>query len=378
MAVSETKISLEKVRFWGAVTTLIIFLGILSVGLFGMMLRGVGLFPPSMIEEYEVTAEGFPEQWSDFVDRNFGGRQALIRMNAQWKLSVLRSAPSPDVIKGWKGWFFLGFSEGRNLIDDYQNNLSVRESAIEEMVDQIQNAGERSIELGAQYILVVAPYKSTIYPESLRIEVNNESRQSITDRFVSRMSEEGSEQFLIDLREPLLRGKSIGRLYHLTDTHWNQLGAYLAYREILGDLRVPIPEFDPNSNLLWRGKRGGDLVGLMSLRDVITEKYVVVTDAMEREVTRNNGDRLEVEGYAIDRRGFRNLRTFCDQGEIPSAIIFHDSFGVELIRWLSRHFREALFVWSPEFSAELVDQERPEFVIQVLLERNLRPGVNGF
>jgi hypothetical protein len=60
---------------------------------------------------------------------------------------------------------------------------------------------------------------------------------------------------------------------------------------------------------------------------------------------------------------------------LPRAVMFHDSFGAHLIPYLSEHFRRIVYAWErpdyPVFDGALVERERPDVVIQQIVERKL-------
>jgi hypothetical protein len=56
--------------------------------------------------------------------------------------------------------------------------------------------------------------------------------------------------------------------------------------------------------------------------------------------------------------------------------MFHDSFGVRLIPFLSEHFARIVYSsgpadWRRNFDPQLVERERPQVVIQEIAERLL-------
>jgi hypothetical protein len=60
---------------------------------------------------------------------------------------------------------------------------------------------------------------------------------------------------------------------------------------------------------------------------------------------------------------------------LPRAVFFHDSYGAHLAPYLSEHFERSVFAWQradfPVFDAALVERERPQIVIQQIVERKL-------
>ena len=49
---------------------------------------------------------------------------------------------------------------------------------------------------------------------------------------------------VLDLREPLRRAKAERRVYHRTDTHWNEAGAFVVYTENLRALKPWFPDMN--------------------------------------------------------------------------------------------------------------------------------------
>ena len=56
---------------------------------------------------------------------------------------------------------------------------------------------------------------------------------------------------------------------------------------------------------------------------------------------------------------------------LPTAVVFHDSFGWELRPFLAEHFRRIDCYWTSDFFAAPLAQQKPDYVIQVVVERYL-------
>ena len=79
---------------------------------------------------------------------------------------------------------------------------------------------------------MVAPNKQSIYPEELR--KNGTYLTSRLDDFLARLTPEARSMF-IDPRPELRAAKPRHDVpvYHPTDSHWNDLGAFIAYQKIV-------------------------------------------------------------------------------------------------------------------------------------------------
>jgi hypothetical protein len=72
------------------------------------------------------------------------------------------------------------------------------------------------------------------------------------------------------------------------------------------------------------------------------------------------------EGYGIGSRLVRETA----RPELPSAVVFHDSFvpaGLEPL--LSEHFRRVVYLWQNEFDVDTIARERPDLVVEEKVER---------
>jgi len=69
--------------------------------------------------------------------------------------------------------------------------------------------------------------------------------------------------------------------------------------------------------------------------------------------------------YALERAG----------AGLPRAVMVHDSFSNWFVPALSEHFGRLVSVWSYNFDRALVERERPDLVIQEMVERTLMGSV---
>jgi hypothetical protein len=65
----------------------------------------------------------------------------------------------------------------------------------------------------------------------------------------------------------------------------------------------------------------------------------------------------------------------CDRPGLPRAVVLRDSMAIPLIPLMSENFSRAVYVSSRAFDKALIERERPDVVIEELVERSLHaPG----
>jgi hypothetical protein len=214
-------------------------------------------------------------------------------------------------------------------------------------------------------VFVLAPDKHAIYPEELPPSVRRVGPETRSDSLV-RYLREHSTVPVLDLRPALLEAKARERVYHRTDTHWNDRGAYIAYEEIVRALGVAGP---PAARTAFESPAvlvpGLDLAGMLGLTGELTEEDLPLVPRAPRRARIVEPPRPD--SRLMDAR----LVTEHPDRSLPRAVVFRDSFGSALIPFLSEHFSRALYLWQYNFEPDVVLAEHAAVVIQEWVGRRL-------
>ena len=301
---------------------------------------------------------------SAWFDDHFGFRARFVRWYGESRLFGLGVSPSASVVEGKDGWFFYGDDMG---IEDYTNAELLTSDALANWRQAVVRARDWLRARHIAYVFVVAPDKPSIYEEQMPDTLTRVHDLSRTDQLLTTLQDTG---FALDLRPWLFEAKTRERIYHQTDTHWNDRGALVAYQRIVEAVRARVPatpppwtrdEFVP----VERSVEGLDLAGMMGLKRVLRETDLALQPRRPRRARV-----VEPAGAApMDELG--RLVTEVDDRSLPRAVVFRDSFASRLVPFLSEHFSRAVYVWQNDFDANLVEQERPDVVIQEIVGRHL-------
>lgn len=344
----------------------------------------LNIFPEQTASE-KRSLEQFPElknisfkevfeflgKYDKYYNDNFGFRGMLISMNSYFRVKVLKVVhPMPRVILGKEGWLFYNDPQDGVSIPDYCGLAPLSEKQMEQIRLKIGNLNARLKEKGVQLLIVVAPNKHTIYPEYLPpIELRASERtrlDQILDYF-----EKNSEVPVLDLRNALRQAKSSMPVYCRNDTHWNQFGGFIAYREIMGFLSQrfnvhpdSLSDFDMNVSVR---NGSGDLASMLAMTEAFEDTVIEMRK-------RDRLGRVELFS-ATDEDTHQSFTCMAgvSQPGLPRLLMFHDSFGYGLIEYLSEHFSKSTYV-PPRARREIVkwvDREKPDIVILELVERYL-------
>ena len=268
----------------------------------------------------------------------------------------------PQVLVGKEGW--LEYSLDGNL-DDYQNIYpdQVRLQGIHRKLTSLdEDLKARNIKL----IVVVAPNKSTIYPDKVSDELHKLSDRSRLDLFLELFNQPNSP-VVIDLRPFLAQARQDQQLYYKTDTHWNSFGAHIAYREIMNSAMQTYPDLQPYKlDQFILGETDPQIMELGRLLGVefLTESRNTVTPRFD------SGARFQrFPPFSPVSMSWSNNE------KKRKLLMYHDSFGVALQVFLQHHFQEAMYILnSPDVSLSnmsWINTIEPDVVIIEILERNL-------
>jgi hypothetical protein len=268
------------------------------------------------------------------------------------------------VIRGSNGWWFYA-DDGAML--DYAEAPPFTTSELEVWRRTLQDTNDWLHARGIAYLFVLAPDKHQVYPEYMPKAIRR-APYSRMDQLVAHLATHSTVPVL-DLRLALRRAKSRERIYHRTDTHWNDRGAYVAYAQILSSLSGSLPNLRPIPPEMFEPHHvrsdGLDLARMMGLTRVLEE------DNLTLDWRRPPAAQIvEPLAHSFDDADGRVVTVLRDASR-PRAVVFHDSFASALMPFLSEHFSRAVYLWQYNVDPDLIDIEQPDIVIQELVGRRL-------
>lgn len=310
-----------------------------------------------------------PAEFDAWFNDHFGFRTALIRWHNLLKLATFRVAPNDKVVVGKDGWIFMNAEES---IADFRGLNPFSEAELDEWQRALQVRQAWMKRAGAHYVFVVGPSKHSIYPEMMADAYTRLSPASRLDQLIERMRT-ATDVPVIDLRPTLLAAKTPDTtIYYPHGTHWNELGGYHAYAEIMRalarwDERLRPQPLSAFSQRLVTG-RTDSWATKFHIEDLVTHSYTVLG--------RKRPPRPQLvaaEGFGASVERFET--SFTEGGRRPNALLLRDSFGDNIRKLLAGHFERLTTVangrTSSEDVARLLERERPSYVIDELVERSL-------
>jgi hypothetical protein len=230
---------------------------------------------------------------------------------------------------------------------------------------------------GIKYLFLAAPNKQSIYPQFL---MEHALAIKKTSRFeqVLEYKDHQLPPFMINLHDLLQPEKFRKPLYYKNDSHWNKFSAYLVFQEIMKRISAWFPkesfrtEFEFVRDETGVGGNlglGGDLTKMLMLNDA-TETFPQIKRFKRCGQYRPLPYPLSNISKKRGRESF--IRT-CRKRNLK-ALVFRDSFFVQLEPFLSENFSETVYLWKPydqKNVEEIMNYFKPDIVIELIAERDI-------
>ena len=310
-----------------------------------------------------LLAPVFKSGWTfQTFDTSFNWHKELVRLYNSTRI-MIKDSVFPGVLVGKNGWLFY---TGNNAISDYQGLGLAKQKDLQQLQQSLDKINVDLQQQGITLIVVIAPNKESIYPQFMPVEIHVFRKKSRIDQFVDYMQLYG-ETNIIDLRPVMQDASKSQQIYFKTDTHWNQYGAYLAYREIFSSLSKVYPALQAyqlsDYEITLGNKSTRDLVNILGISNIEEADWNFLPKFFS-----------DVKGINIPL-GNRNVQlTFTSDQTLPSIVIFHDSFFLSLSHFFEPHFNKMVLVPYPNeevWNLKWIDQLEPDIVIIELAERYL-------
>ncbi|CAI3640497.1 alginate O-acetyltransferase complex protein AlgJ [Clostridium neonatale] len=334
--------------------------------------RTLAQFPNFINEGDGKFNHNFPQEFNSWINDNIGFREFFGKINAKINYNLMESSPSNSVHIGKDGWLFY---TNDNNIEIASGEYLLDEKILLEIKNEQEAIQKALAKKGIEYVLVLTPSKASIYPEEIK-GANFKVRETPID-VVEKYLKENTTIKVINTKDELLKAKDNGiQVYNKTDTHWNEEGAYIGYKNVINELNnwgiINTKVADINQ-VPYTYK--GEFSAMMGDISLIDSENIMATEIINPKATEvENNDLLNLlERVQInDNFGYGGNR-FYNNGSIKNKniLMYGDSFFgkwkiPELFAENASNFN---YVLSDSIKGEVIDKVKPDVVIFERTER---------
>lgn len=346
-------------RFW-----IVVVVGLLALPalgqLFGLTQSQSGAEQRTLAQAPTWPSHGsdlldLPKKIDAFINDHYGWRSELVRASAVLR-HALHTSPSPNVYLGTDGWLFFNGDHGLAQV----NRDPPRYADLQRFADLLSKLNAYLQQDQRRFVVGVPPNKESVYPDRLPAWLRTKSGPTEYEVLLAELAK--TRVRTVDLRALLREAAQQAPVYYRTDSHWNPLGALLAYNALVTAAGQDDWRIDPARALQADLHRySGDLARYIGLRDYLSEP----------ESRLSIGDSPLHETVLDDRATFpTRVLDYRRQG--PVVLIIGDSFSNRLFQYFLSPY-VARLVWTHHtecsFDGSLIQRYQPDIVLYLPVER---------
>ena len=269
--------------------------------------------------------------------------------------------------RGKNDWLFLGNNYNKE-VSKLKLTILPKDEEIENTVGTFSALAKAGSQFNSKVVLFVGPNKTSIYPEHLPDHIAP-SAKKYSSFFLDRLGRVPNLTVYNPTDDLLQIKNTEGIIYWMTDTHWNNKGAFIAYSHLLNRLALPVPQVDfvPSSK-----PHRGDIIGLSNLKE-----FPLHAEDNWDVAWRNRPTWIEKEIPDEEVTAFGAATVVDNQNPLSNKYVWvcGDSFSLGLRQYFNATFKEIRYVghWdkkSRNLPFELVKADRkPDIIFVVIAER---------
>lgn len=315
------------------------------------------LAPPPAWPRSLAQWSGLPKKIEAFVTDHFGLRETLVRSNAVLRYALV----SPTDLRVLYGRDRALFFNGDGMLEQ-SLGLMQRDADIGRFANFAAALHAQYRARGVGFLVAIPPNSTSVVRDTVPRWFKPQPPTEY-DMMLPVLAARGVPA--VDLRAVLIAAAERHPLFRRADTHWNRLGALLAYNAVVAALGKPDWSIDPQR--VFRGfekTRGGDLARMLGAPDDIDDQDARIDLSAYRppKLTERKLDtRRETGGNVTDsdRPGPRVVVL----GDSSTEHAWRDYFGLHVSRLVWIHHELCDFV------PEVVAAQTPDIVILAPTER---------
>lgn len=277
--------------------------------------------------------------------------------------NIFHDLINQSVMVGKENWLFY---KGNDCIQDYRGGYVLTTEELEAYAaaaEALSNALEDS---GARLCIMITPNKEAIYGDAyLPDKVRKFSSQSRADQIVAYLRE-NTNVSVIYPKETLQKAAEEYQVWKKYDTHWNNLGAFVASQDLLGGLGMERTSLS-DVTVAEDGTCSGDLAGMLGR----TAKF---SDDVSYQITDYNGDITCERTDYLQQSNLSFAQYESDALNAATLLCIGDSFLGSMEQYLSTDFAKTMFVHRDNYTSlerDLILDEKPDVVVFQTAERFL-------
>ncbi|MFA6948785.1 MAG: hypothetical protein WCQ72_07370 [Eubacteriales bacterium] len=264
--------------------------------------------------------------------------------------------------------------EGTNLLVDGQIS-----GLAKNVSDRVKWLSENTS--GAEIIYLIVPSSTVLFPETVPAKYTaSKQTTSRKEQFTKAVVAGGAT--VIDATDALISHKSDPvKLFHKTDSHWTEYGAWIAYTELFSYISQRFPAAAPRAfedmGFYTKDVDGGDMPFYLEFDCADCREVAVFASPVIPMPTTTlkfrTADTLLMNHETTPASATIKNTVSENYTELPTAYVYRDSYCIALYDMLAERFSVTDYrgMWDYSFDKSAIKSANPDYVLYIIAERNL-------
>lgn len=335
----------------------------------GKVLSKVNSVDGTFLAEFEIKQNDSPLMLDIYAKTDSKGFSESVEVRLFFKTKIEELAQS-IVRFGSDGWLFFTNTEpqytNNDVLEEKLTNMITRRA--KQKVDWLKQNKD------AELIYLLIPNTNEIYSEHMPSSIVKGS-ESLMKQVGDALTEGGAT--VLTVTDELFAHKDDGfDLFHKTDSHWTEYGAYFGYKTLFDYISKDFPAAAPRPMTDFTFERvvkdAGDLYYDLGFDETkfkvtstfATEKFDTGVD-MPKYMT---DDATRINEATMEYMSFSSSDT-----SKPNVFVMRDSYSVMMFDWIAERCQNVVYkpLWEFGFHTEEIEGMDVDYVIYIICEMNI-------
>lgn len=288
--------------------------------------------------------ETLPTKYNRYYEDHLPFRNQLITGYVGLTRALFHADLNDYVTFGKSGWMFYTNVNDGDPIASYRGEDLLSMEQLRKITVELKQLKNRLKEKGVEFVLYIAPNKERVYSEYMPDKYGQPADNYAVKQLFYFLTAHTDIQVVYPFDALMQAKRDLDGvdLFHPTDTHWNEAGAYIGTKTLADALGVELPA--------------------LHKENIHREENVFIGDMIY----------LSLQTYTMGKQPVNTVSGIFLPKDNRKLLIEHDSFMDNMLPYLNQIFAECEAVHYSKYSEDLVDTYHPDVMIMEMSERFMR------
>ena len=304
----------------------------------------------------------YPKKYEEYFNDYLPFRNELVKLKNLNDIFVFKNVFNRIVFLGKEKWLF----------HKWNNTYSFNEEELEMAKNNLIHFRDELKKNNIDFILLICPDKQLVYPEYVPNYIKGKLPNNGTEIFVEYIKN-NTDIKVVYPKEEFLKYKDKYQLYYKYDAHWNTLGAYIEYTQLMKSFgiyidnidNVDIKYFDGNQSYNFLGVyQYNDMAYLLSLNSLKyynDDKTYIISNYIIKNYETNYY--ISSENFSFNSKSYKSK---------DNIMIIRDSYAMNMYDYIATGFKQSEFIHIYTFKNKNITEYNPDIVVFESVERFLK------